>query len=208
MNMPALLAKALADAAKPRTLLILVASAFLAPSLGCARVLTISQDAVVNNASEHDGEWLHVDIVCVYPEDLEKQVNQALDPNGTPVNAREWSKRRPNGKTGEGRFELPQKQMYYLSHDKNLYGKRKGRGLAGAKIDETETIRVTGIEFKSDKWHKTGSVIYVFPMFVGRDNKVLQTKPIVFDPPGDYRQNLYIKIGTGHGHENQYIENT
>ncbi|MCH7704647.1 MAG: hypothetical protein IIB61_06015 [Planctomycetes bacterium] len=208
MNMVTLLAKAVSHARGRRISMFLAVSAFLAPSLGCARVLTISQDDIINNASERDGEWLHVDIVCVYPEDLENPQNQALDPDGTPITAKVWAQRRPTGVPGEGRFELPKKQVYYLSHKKDLYGTWRGRGLSGAKLDGTETIRISGIEFDSSKWHKTGSVIYVFPMFAGRDGSVLPTQPVVFNPPGDFHRDLYVKIGTGSGHENQFIKIT
>lgn len=209
-----------------RTAMVGVVGLASLPALpGCAsRTLTLTQADYVNtrihvkrkNVEDRKGEPLEVNIVCVYPSDLRKDKNALLAPDQN-ITSDVWFQRRPEvGKENEaGRFELPTRQIYVLTDDANYYGKRVGGRLCGAIKDKKEKILVKGIDFRNKgkvagDLFKRRSVIYVFPKFLGRDGEILRVEPAKFNPPGDYRRDLFVEIGViDHGGaEEQYIKNT
>ncbi|UCE59375.1 MAG: hypothetical protein JSU63_18275 [Phycisphaerales bacterium] len=198
------------------------------PLIGCAaRTLTITQEDFINTRvhinrapEQRTGEPLEVNIVCVYPSDLDKlnDVNARLSPQ-RDITSDVWYAYRPEiGKVGVGaRFDLPSSQIYLLTDEKEVYGQRVGGRLCGAKQDGKSEIKVAGIKFReAGRFKVAGSlfneraVIYVFPKFIGPDGKVVPVAPAKFHPPGTYRRDLYVKIGVkGRGtSEDQYIERT
>jgi hypothetical protein len=199
--------------------MVLFISAGLAfVSTGCAaRSLTITQDDRINNAmhmhrppAQRTGDPLEVTIACVYPDDLKRAENQGLKPK-SGITCKDWYDHQPLRAGGEGgHFNLPSDQIYLLTNETQLYGKKKGPALQGAIVDKTAEKKVTGIQFKSTKLHSRDSVIYVFPKFIGKDGKVLPVKAGEFSPPGAYTAKLKVKIGVeeGKGVEGQYVEAT
>jgi len=173
----------------------------LATLAGCGRTLTIRQDHYINTggqanrpADKRTGEPLEVDVVCVYPKDLDKAVNEPLRPESR-ITCKDWYERRPVA-TGEekGRFDLRRDQIFLLTNDDKAYGKHFGNALRGAALDGEAPIRKTGINFGAGL-HDSRSVIYVFPKFIGKDGGVLPVPPAKFHPPGAYVADLEIKIG-------------
>lgn len=177
----------------------------LAPVLltGCARSLTIRQDPYINTASQANrpadkrtGDPLELTIVCVYPADLKKPGNEALQPD-SKITSKEWYDRRPEVglEKSAGRFDLPANQIYVLTNADKVYGRRIGSALRGAAFDGDRPIQKTGIDFKWDALHGEQSVIYVFPKFIGASGGVLPVPPAKLHPPGAYDANVEIKIG-------------
>lgn len=186
-------------------------------SWGCAaRTLTIAQDDRINTAVHlhrpremQSGDPLEVNVVCVYPDDLEKPENERLKPD-SGINAKEWYEFRPTTGVPDGRhFNLPATQIYLLTDEEGVYGKVKGPALRGALEDGFSKKKIEGIAFKK-KLHSKKSVIYVFPKFIEKSGAVLPVRPAKFSPPGAYRKNLSVKIGVRPGgpHDGQYVENT
>jgi hypothetical protein len=186
---------------------------------GCARQLTITQDDYVNNAMQIDrerrdrtGEPLELDVVCVYPKDLNHQRNDRLKPN-SGITSAEWFKRRPvpgdrpDMETANDRFRLPPQQIFLLTNERETYGRRIGACLRGARQDG-KTITKKGIEFSAAALHDGRSVIYVFGKFTDKQGQVLAVPPAMFHPPGAYTDRLAIRIGVREGGPNygQYIE--
>ena len=182
---------------------------------GCARQLTITQADYINTAMQRDrdaedrtGEPLEVNIVCVYPKDLDKPRNAALSPD-TRITSDVWYKNRPTLErvAGGTAFDLPADQVYLLTDQKEVYGRPIGSSLRGAKIDGQEPMEYRGIRFKGlfDK----RSVIYVFPRFIGEDRKVEPVAPVKLHPPGAYPRDLYVEIGVEDpkGKAIQYVKN-
>ena len=110
-----------------------------------------------------------------------------------------------------------------LSEEEGLksYG-RVIKGLGGVKgwkqrgESKPTPIKVSGIHYPSggDLHNTDKGVIYVFPKFIGPDKQVLPVQPAVFDPPGAYAKELFIKIGVDQSDYDkeskcygQYIEN-
>lgn len=185
---------------------------------GCARVLTITQQDYINTAMHKErrpdrrtGQPLELDVVCVYPKDLEedKPQNAPLDP-ANHITSDTWYKHRPEpGRiSGAEVFNLPKDQIYLLTDDATAFGRIVGKRLCGAKEDGKREVRIKGIKFKGlfDK----RAIIYVFPKFIGLDREVLASQPARFNPPGAYTRNLFIEVGVidPDGRAEQYIKNT
>jgi hypothetical protein len=199
--------------------LLLAALVMTLPS-GCAsRVMRIEQTDYVNTAMHMNrppgartGEPLEINIVCVYPKDLKKEVNDRLAP-GSAITSDVWYQDRPQpGDTEEmddrgGRFYLQKSQIFLMTYDKNGYGKRIGNPLRGAVTDHRRIIE-TKFDF-SGGLHDRGSIIYVFGKFIGPDGHVLPVPPAKFHPPGAYTEDLFVKVGVdeSRAHYGQYIEN-
>ena len=185
-------------------------------SWGCAaRTLTIYQEDRINTAmhlhrprADQTGDPLEVDIVCVYPDDLDKPENERLKP-GSSITAKDWYDLRPTGIHDGRHFVLPESQIFLLSNEKTVYGRLKGPALRGAIEDGSHKRKVKGIQFKR-KLHSRKSVVYVFPKFIDKNGEVLPVRPVRFCPPGAYARNLFVKIGVdpGRPHGGQYIEST
>lgn len=187
---------------------------------GCAaRSLKITIPDEYINTKMHDnracedrtGERLELDIVCVLPSDLEIPINRPLRPDGN-ITSKVWFEMRPvMGKTqGVDCFDLPPKQIYRLTDKKSAYGTIKWSRLTGSKHGN-QVVKIKGIKFpKSGKLHSHNSVIYIFPKFIDADGQVLETRPVMFNSPGDYRKELSIEIGVEDpcGESTQYIRNT
>lgn len=184
---------------------------------GCARVLTVTQADYINTAmhknrkpADRTGQPLELNIVCVYPKDLEddKPQNAPLAPDSN-ITSDIWYKFRPEpGRSSGGEvFDLPSNQIYLLSDDAAVYGKVVGPRLGGASEDGKRVVRIGDIVFKGlfDK----RSIIYVFPKFIGADLKVLRSSPVRFHPPGHYRHDLFIEVGVRdpNGRAEQFIAN-
>lgn len=185
---------------------MLVAGIIAVPLLtGCAsRNLTIRQQDYINTAMHRDrdpdkrtGEPLRVDVVCVYPSDLQKSGNHILNPE-SPVTSDHWF----NNGAGKGSINIPAEQIYVLSDNRNEYGKWTHPSLRGAKQDGKSEIPIKGIKFKEKRGWKEGgallakdAVIYVFPRFTGKEGKVLEIPPAKFYPPSKYSKNMIVEIG-------------
>ncbi len=196
-------------------LALLSATLALASLSGCARTLTITQDKYINTGpharrppEQRTGEPLEVDIVCVFPKNLDNPANDLLRPD-SKITCRDWYEHRPTGTGAEkSRFELPRNQIYLVTNDDSAYGRRLGTALRGAGYDGEQPIRKTGFEFPGTLLHNSRSVIYVFPKFTGVDGNVLPVPPAKFHPPGAYAANLEIKIGVDQNRspeEGQYV---
>ncbi len=169
---------------------------------GCGRSLTIQQDTYINTggqaarpADKRTGEPLELDVVCVYPKDLDQATNELLRPESR-ITCRDWYDRRPVA-TGEekGRFDLPRDQIYVLTNDERVFGRHIGQSLRGALLDGTAPVKKGPLQFRWNDLHSEHAVIYVFPKFVGKDGNVLPVLPAKFHPPGAYTSDLEIKIG-------------
>lgn len=182
-----------------RWLGILVAAGVLS---GCGRTMMFQQDTYINTACHENrppdrrtGEPLELNVVVVYPSDLKKPENDLLRPD-RKITAKDWYERRPQ-RAGEepGRFNLPHDQIYVLSNDDTVFGRRIGNALRGAALDGDKPIRKTGIALKWDLVHNDQTVIYVFPKFCAADGGVLPVLPAKFCPPGAYSADLGVRIG-------------
>lgn len=184
---------------------------------GCGRTMTITQDRFINtmmhvgrSANDRTGNPLEVNIVYVYPPDLEKPANQLLHPD-SGITSDVWFKMRPRGSSGEeGRFDLPPEQIYLYTDETDPYGKKVGPRLKGAEVDGRSEIEVTGdIAFRGPPRDQQ-SVIYVFPRFLDEKANVLKTLPAKWDPPGDFGESITLRIGVREpaGRAEQFIENT
>ena len=214
--------------------LVIGAALTAATVTGCGkRVLTIEQEGYVNTAVHRDrsaenrtGEPLEVNVVCVYPGDLKGRfegINDALAAD-SGITSDVWYENRPQpgdskpkNEEGvgerEGRFWLPKNHVFIMTDETNakkFYGTRIGPDLRGAHNDG-EKPRV--VEFAFDGLFASDSVIYIFPKFIGPNGEVLPVHPVRFNPPGDYRRHLFVKVGVypdkyTHVDENygQYIE--
>ncbi len=176
-------------------------------STGCTRELIIRQDPLINTGmNRYDeqflGEPLEVTVVCVYPNDFkDNDVNYWLLPDAELTSETFYEKRRSR------EIKLPPDQILVFTNDRDVYGKKVGKRLQGARI-EGRAERSVKIAFKGPASHKN-SVIYVFPKFIGPDGKVLQVAPAKFHPPGKYPSTLRVHIGFDRGSDEnygQYIE--
>ncbi len=174
-------------------------------SVGCQRHMTIRQGVYINTAmhvnrpqSQQTGEPLEVNIVSVYPEDLENPANARLMPD-YGITSDIWFRDRPQpgdrwdvpGTTA--RFQLPPGQIFQLSDARSYYGTYSGPTLHGSAVDGAEPVKR---KFKfAGPLHNKHSVIYVFPKFIGPDGSVLPVLPAKFDPPGGYSADLMVEIG-------------
>ncbi len=190
-------------------------------STGCSgKRVTLIQDEYINTAihlsrapGQRTGEPLEVNIVCVYPGDLEKPENALLSPDSN-ITSQLWFARRPQNPPQPGQFSLPATQVYVLTDEKDVYGKVAGKALRGAKRDGRTEVTVTGIEFKEEGWFKGGavhssrSVIYVFARFYDQNGAILPVPPAKFNPPGSYGNPLRVHIGVREpaGRAEQFIE--
>lgn len=201
---------------KIRLLEVLLVGPVVLSTVGCAsRTLAITQGDRINNAmhigrhpDQRTGDPLEVTIVCVHPDDLEIKGNGGLKP-GSGITCKDWYDNRPEH-GGEGGFDLPADQIYLLTNEDQVYGKKVGSALNGAINDGHSEVKIKGITFRGMKLHRKDSVIYVFPKFIGPDGHVLPVPAAEFSPPGAYASQLAVKIGVdeGRAHNGQYIENT
>lgn len=199
------------------TSLILAGVMGLVATAGCTRTMLITQDPYVNTAmhleripKDRTGDPLEVNIVCIYPRDLEKPANHELRPDSGITSAL-WYKKRPAlGGDEPGKFDLPPDQIYLFTDAPDSYGKKVGPRLKGAKADGKSVIKVKGGIAFSGPLHNRRSVIYVFARFLDGEAKVLRVAPAKWDPPGDFREDLTLTIGVRdpQGRAEQYIENT
>jgi len=187
------------------------------PMFGCARQLTITQDPYINTAMHggrkpdgRTGEPLEVNVVCVYPQDLDKPENAQLAPSFAITSDMWYAKRPTHGGAEPGKFELPPQQVYLFTEATNVYGKKVGPRLKGAVADGKAEISLSGgINFEGP-YHNDRSVIYLFPKFVDAGGNVLSVPPVKWHPPGAFTHNLFCKIGVRDpaGAAEQYTENT
>ena len=171
-------------------------------SAGCSsRVLTICQEDRINTAAgRHAGEPLDITVVCVSRDDLKKPENERLKPD-TSITAKEWYDFRPvPGPSGEGRFIIPENQIYLLTSERGAYGIVKGKPMRGAIEDGKVKRTIGGIKFRSWKWGR--SMIYVFPRFFDAKGDTLPVKPLKFRPSGS---RYFSKVGVD-SNKQQYIK--
>lgn len=175
----------------------------LTTATGCARALTIRQDAYINTAphanrppDKRTGEPLEVTIAVLYPADLKKPGNELLRAD-SKITCRDWYQRRPMGTAQEGsqRFDLPKNQIFVLTNDDKVYGRHLGPALRGAVLDGDKPVHKANIAIDWGMVHNRETVIYVFPKFIGRDGQVLPVRPAKFAPPGAYTADLEVRIG-------------
>ena len=128
---------------------------------GCrARTLRIIQEERINTAMHQDrpqnkqtGNPLEVNIVCVFPSDLEKPENARLHPN-EGITAKEWYEFRPTGAPPDGRhFNLPCNQIYMLTNEESLCGKVKGPGIGIVFHDPVKGGRQVGGNISGNRFH-------------------------------------------------------
>jgi hypothetical protein len=197
--------------------LLLGGTVLLTALAGCGRNLTIHQDPYINTAchgnrppDKRTGEPLELTMVVVYPADLKKPGNELLRPD-SKITAKDWYERRPQlgvQETGT-RFDLPKSQVSVLTNDERVFGRIIGSALRGSVLDGERPITKSNIPLAWDRVHDEGTIIYVFPKFIGRDGGVLPVPPARFCPPGAYQANLEIKVGVRPNRpldEAQYIE--
>lgn len=168
-------------------------------SLGCERRFTIRQDNYINNAmhykrpeAKRTGEPVELTIVLFLPKDYANERNKDLRPEQPPSSAT-WYERRPGGPSAQP-FDIPTTQIFQLL----LHGK----ALEGDKEVTFDSDRDLKVEIKDDPLdlepHPVNSkkcAIYVFPRFTDETGKVLDIKPIVFNPPSKFEENLIIEVG-------------
>ncbi len=198
----------------PRWLMAALPVVLTVPLVGCqSRTLVITQADRINTAMQlgralenQTGEPLELTVVCVKPEDLEKQENSRLSPDSL-ITSKEWYEFRPEGgvPTG-GRFDIPDSQIYVLTNKNRICGQVRGPALRGAIEDGTAERFIKGISFGRKSYSKK-SAIYVFPKFIDRNGAVLPVPPVRFSPPAAYSSTLRVEIGVEPGgpHDGQYL---
>lgn len=171
-----------------RCLLIASAAGMLPGLVGCTRQLTIRQADYINtavhwsrNPAERTGEPLEINIVCVHSEDLKHPCNQGLEP-GKGITSAEWFALRPRVGDGlkeastAGRFWLPESQIFVMSYDKVVYGRKVGNSLRGAATDGRSEFT---IRYACGGFFHRSRVVYVFGKFVDEHGDVLAVPPAV-----------------------------
>jgi len=177
--------------------------------LGCtAREITIERDPVINTRSSAEGVPLSVDIVSVYPSDLEgpnRDLNKELDPTaGQIITSDVWFKRKPTRESmnvAEGdptRFRIPREQIFsYTDLDPGeAYGNYRGGQIRGSKFPPPKIV-VSGIPvagWGGRRVHDSRSVIYVFGRFTDENGNVMKTEPAMFWSVGDFERKLAVRI--------------
>lgn len=196
-----------------RCLLLLAVSA-----TGCSSYsLTVSQADYINTEghlsrppSKRTGNPLEVNVVCVYPKDLEKPQNQQLHPD-RGITSNIWYKYRPReavGAAGGDKFDLPADQILLFTDDDDIYGTRVGPTLRGAVVDGKRERTISDLNLKDVNDRRT--VVYVFALFRDGDGHVLKAPPAVFQRPRQYPKELTVEIGVEDrvNRTGQYIRNT
>jgi len=187
----------------------------LVSSVGCTRQLTIEVDRFVNNAphladnrpaDKCTGYPLHVDIVCVYPADLDNEHNDQLGPD-SEITSDIWFENRPQaGDSADDEagthFRIPSKQIYVFTDDTKVYGKKLGAAILGSYYKRNGKYTAS-FEFGGDL-HSRRSTIFVFPKFIRPSGGVLPVKPAVFHPQGAYTEELKVRIGVDHDRGDNY----
>ncbi len=175
----------------------------MAMQAGCAaRTISIYQDPYINTAAQANrapadrtGEPLELAIVCVYPDDLKNPQNELLRPTSS-ITSRDWFERRPQlGMENQSAFDLPKDRVYVMTIADDVYGRKIGSALRGAKLDGEAPIQKKAIEFDSFKLRDSDSVIYVFGKFLDSAGNYLPVPPAKYNPPGAYIHKLSVKIG-------------
>lgn len=182
----------------------------VALAAGCSgRTITIEQDPYVNTgmqcdrpAGERTGEPLELNVVMVYPKDLDDERNDQLRP-GSGITSQAWFSRRPqpgdsvDAETGNN-FRLKPDQIFLLTNDSSYYGQRIGQALRGASLDGARVTK-GGIDF--DNWASgdSKSVIYVFGRFTDKNGSVLPVPPAVINPPSAYAKDMVVKVSVSGG---------
>lgn len=211
---------------KTAILSILALSNLFALGGGCPYELTMYRDQYINNASQanlpsgavRSGYPLELNVVLVYPKDLQRAENSQLRP-GTGITSQDWFRRRPMPgdsvqMTNRGdRFWLPPEQILLLTDRSEIFGIRRGPSVRGSEYDPNPVLE---FEFNGPAGSKE-SVIYVFGEF--RDtNSILPVRPAMFHPPANHHNNrqdgkykIAVRIGvdkdrTGGANYGQYIE--
>jgi len=193
--------------------LILALALAAALGLGCERRLTIRQDAYINNAMQPNrpparrtGEPLELTVVCVLPADLkdEKGPNADLKP-GSAINSRMWYARRPGAqiapKPGEpvlAPFNIPGAQIFVLDENNSDASLRPlhGKTIEGQDRALTVTDKMLKFQIPALDLFSKNCVVYVFGKFADESGEILPVPPAVFSPPGDYKSELFIKVGS------------
>ncbi len=193
-------------------------SGLVVAGTGCGRTMTITQADYINTGmqiarakDQRTGQPLEVNIVSVYPHDLNNELNSLLSPD-QDITADLWYLNRPQygdkvEDDDQTHIRLPKNQVFLLTDDKQYYGTRIGSRLRGAVTDKRKKIAAK-FEF-AGSLHDKRSVIYVFPKFIGPKGEVLPVPPVKLHPPGAFTHELFVEIGVEEGRENygQYIDN-
>lgn len=166
---------------------------------GCQRTLRIYQDDYINTAPVADRPRdaqtsvpLQLDLVVVYPDDLENPVNERLRP-GAGITAKDWYERRP-GSGKEHAFELPKEQVHVIGSDRE-WGRNLAPAIRGRVLDRSDPIVIKDLKIK---WSHAGdhdSVLYIFPRFIDERGGVLPVPPVEVSPPNKHGSDLAIKVG-------------
>jgi hypothetical protein len=181
--------------------------------LGCERRLTIRQDGYINNAMQPNrpparrtGEPLELTVVCVLPADLrdDNGPNADLKP-GSPVNSRMWYARRPGAqlapKPGEpvaAPFNIPATQIFILDENNTDASLRPlhGKTIEGQDRELKVTDKMLKFSIPALDLFSKNCIVYVFGRFADENGDILPVPPAVFAPPGDYKSELYIRVGS------------
>ncbi len=183
----------------------LVAVLLLVGVCGCpARTMMVEVDQYINaSPANPKGQPLAVDIVSVFPQDLEgkdsKAANEELKPE-TPITADVWFAKRPTReamkqKDNTERFRIKKQQIYSFTKEPagSLYGVRAGGLLVGGAFKPGQKDQIVkGIPI--DSIFDSKAVIYVFCKFQDAKGNILPTKPVVFWTVGDFRDQLKVHI--------------
>lgn len=208
--------------------LVLAIGLAAALTLGCERRLTIRQDDYINNAMHRNrpparrtGEPLELTVVCVLPADLKDAANADLKP-GSPINSRTWYARRPGaqlapipGLPAAPPFNIPASQIFTLDENnpepslRPLHGKVIEGG--DRELLVTDKIITIKIPWGDLVFNDRNCVVYVFGRFADENGDILPVPPAVFERPGQYKSELFVKVGSNGKWDSpdrgQYIEN-
>jgi hypothetical protein len=196
--------------------------------LGCERRLTIRQDGYINNAMQPNrpparrtGEPLELTVVCVLPRDLkdDNTANADLKP-GANINSRIWYARRPGAqlapKPGEAvapPFNIAATQIFVLDENNADATLRPlhGKTIEGHDRELKVTDKMLKFEIPALDLFSKNCIVYVFGKFADENGDILPVPPAVFTPPGDYKSELFIKVGSSGDWNSptrgQYIKN-
>ena len=173
----------------------------LAALSGCGKELVITQDSYINTGVGPNGEPMELNVVYVYPKDLDHPANSRLAPD-RGITSDVWFRDRPQGADAKdtpdrgARFWIPREQILLLNNPPadTSYGVRIGNRPRGASYDAKEEVGRWKLDFKGSAGSKE-SVIYVFGRFSDANGNPLPRPPARFNPPGDYGKELRVHIG-------------
>jgi hypothetical protein len=163
--------------------------------------LVITQDQYINTGVGPNGEPMELNVVYVYPKDLDNPANARLAPD-RGITSDAWFGSRPlpadtkDTPDRGNRFWIPRDQILLLNNSPpdTSYGIHIGNRPRGAAYDGREDVGRWKLDFKGPSGSKR-SAVYVFAKFSDAQGNTLPKPPAKFNPPGDYGKELRVHIG-------------